>query len=1029
MRTTLVLACLTALAIVACSGSPSRIEGFPLTTTVLEALGDARPYYLRLHDSRRHKSCAPVDTDTAMVIPTASCALVSPVVLRRLAEVAPKVGESVRTNPSTDALWAAALLDLSSGTPHSRQLDRVISRLVEVRARDSSLALAANHLAVAHVVRASVRQDARELYTALDRIEEAWERDSMSHAISFNRAVIHSLVGTNRVARAQWSNYLNAHPAPAWRSEARERLASLETKRVDLSFALSTEGIRRDPQRAREFVLDSILPNWERAIRQGDASAARGAVNLARTVGTELLALSGDSSIWRVALSIDGADRRVVTGVRLLVRGTLAYRVTAFGEARDTLASAVRHLEATGRDALGDWARLMLGATQMAQQQLDIARQTLAAISVRARRRGDRALEARSVWAGAIAVGRAGSVDEAERMFSRSHDLFASIGEFRNAAAMLSGIADAQGATGRTLEAANSLFLANTTSLRAGGSLRYEDLLVAAQHMSDQGHHRASAHLLNEAVLAGAEGSRIKDLPESLGRLSLAQVAMGHRELAMSTIARARQVATRVEDVAMRSRLVAELDRAEAQVVADVDPARAIMLVDSARAYFATIPVDDGPLLLRRSWLAVRTGDPGRAEVNLADAIRTMRRLASAVTPEQARQLVSTLRDAHRTLIELALARGDTARAFSETVSLPSTSVRESGRLPTAEHVGSGVAQLRFVMLPSKVLSWIKVGDKHSLAQSLLAREELGSRIARFVNLVRSGEDAASMRALGNELYRSLLGAHESRLEGVSAIDVYTDGVLADLPIAVLTDDRGRFMVERFAISHVVTSETRKTALGAKIATRGSLLIGDPAWRRADFPGLEPLRFADDEVRQIAATYPRRTLLLGSFATKQAVVEEMPKHDVIHFAGHSRVVVENPGTSHVVLAPKETFREGVLYASEIATLDLRGVRLVVLSSCGRTRDDASTMDQLNGLATAFLDAGAEEVVASLWEVDDEAVVQLMKEMHNGIYAHVAAARVLSNVIAQQLLQKKTPSNSLEVMAAFVVVKRSSPAAN
>jgi CHAT domain-containing protein len=87
------------------------------------------------------------------------------------------------------------------------------------------------------------------------------------------------------------------------------------------------------------------------------------------------------------------------------------------------------------------------------------------------------------------------------------------------------------------------------------------------------------------------------------------------------------------------------------------------------------------------------------------------------------------------------------------------------------------------------------------------------------------------------------------------------------------------------------------------------------------------------------------------------------------------------------------------------------------------------MDQLNGLATAFLDAGAEEVVASLWEVDDEAVVQLMKEMHNGIYAHVAAARVLSNVIAQQLLQKKTPSNSLEVMAAFVVVKRSSPAAN
>jgi CHAT domain-containing protein len=242
---------------------------------------------------------------------------------------------------------------------------------------------------------------------------------------------------------------------------------------------------------------------------------------------------------------------------------------------------------------------------------------------------------------------------------------------------------------------------------------------------------------------------------------------------------------------------------------------------------------------------------------------------------------------------------------------------------------------------------------------------------------------------LGNQLYKGLMAAHEPGLAGVTTIDVYTDGVLADLPLSLLADNAGRFIVDRFAMRHVVPAASRSSVIAEKMSQRGPLLIGNPSWKRSDFPGLEPLRWADEEVQQIAMLYPRHTRLSGAGATKSALLNSMPHHDVIHFAGHSRIVVEDPSKSHLVLAGGKTFGDGVLYASEIAQLDLRGVKLVVLSSCGRTRDDASAMGEVNGLALAFLDAGVEAVVASLWDVEDETVGKLMEAMHRELSGHNA----------------------------------------
>ncbi len=143
----------------------------------------------------------------------------------------------------------------------------------------------------------------------------------------------------------------------------------------------------------------------------------------------------------------------------------------------------------------------------------------------------------------------------------------------------------------------------------------------------------------------------------------------------------------------------------------------------------------------------------------------------------------------------------------------------------------------------------------------------------------------------------------------------------------------------------------------AKDAKPRCLLVKDPT---------ETLFHAHEEEQMLRDIFgDRLTVLSGARATPKAFAREASKHDVIHIATHARFRLERPALSYFELA------SGNLYhAVDVAGLNLARCKLVVLSACESGRSNAMGSDEMFGLPRAFMRAGVDCVVATLWRVED-----------------------------------------------------------
>jgi len=114
---------------------------------------------------------------------------------------------------------------------------------------------------------------------------------------------------------------------------------------------------------------------------------------------------------------------------------------------------------------------------------------------------------------------------------------------------------------------------------------------------------------------------------------------------------------------------------------------------------------------------------------------------------------------------------------------------------------------------------------------------------------------------------------------------------------------------------------------------------------------------------------------------------ELANYEVVHFATHGIVNSEQPELSGIVLSlfdPEGNGEKGFLRLHDIYDLKLP-VRLVVLSACGTGVGKEFRGEGLIGLVGGFLSSGTQGVVASYWDVDDEATAELMSRFYRHLF--------------------------------------------
>ena len=230
------------------------------------------------------------------------------------------------------------------------------------------------------------------------------------------------------------------------------------------------------------------------------------------------------------------------------------------------------------------------------------------------------------------------------------------------------------------------------------------------------------------------------------------------------------------------------------------------------------------------------------------------------------------------------------------------------------------------------------------------------------------------------------------------------------MPFAAFSDG-SRYLSDKFVISTLPSASVLPLLMVADLSTITTpLILGNPT---QDLPG------AEKEALEIADLYGIEAVVHGA-ATETTLRNRSAESTIIHIAAHGQLNAINPLRSKLVLAEDEA-QDGDLLIDEIYTLDLAKSNLVVLSACEtQIAESVSPGDDMVALSRAFMFAGSEAILASLWPVDDEATQLLMVQFHQNLISGMGAAQALQK--AQHHLRTTYPEyNNPLYWAGFVLI--------
>jgi CHAT domain-containing protein/tetratricopeptide (TPR) repeat protein len=293
-------------------------------------------------------------------------------------------------------------------------------------------------------------------------------------------------------------------------------------------------------------------------------------------------------------------------------------------------------------------------------------------------------------------------------------------------------------------------------------------------------------------------------------------------------------------------------------------------------------------------------------------------------------------------------------------------------------------ALVEYLQSPDAILGFVATPERITMFRSPVTAENLQSRVRLARELLSRRSAGAAEAPVLEALYEALIAP--ARLPpGVRRLVVVPHGVLGYLPFGALRNAAsGRYLAESYSVLYL-------PAAGAlpELRRRGA---GQATWGRpvvfAPFPDQLPATVSEADALHRSVHAVAR---VGRGATEAQFRRALTETGAVHVATHGVLNAHNPFFSRIEFVSRsvaDPADDGRLEVHELLDLKIASP-LVFLSGCETGLGTVGSTDFARGedfatLAQAFLYAGAGNVVATLWRVEDEGAAVFAERF----YAHL-----------------------------------------
>jgi CHAT domain-containing protein len=377
------------------------------------------------------------------------------------------------------------------------------------------------------------------------------------------------------------------------------------------------------------------------------------------------------------------------------------------------------------------------------------------------------------------------------------------------------------------------------------------------------------------------------------------------------------------------------------------------------------------------------------------------------LTPAERARLEQMLRsdvgfdEIRRNKIQAVLASGKTAQAA---VDVSEHKLKAASLSSELRRAGADAALAVFLLTQNHLRVLVATAKQQIEYQVPVNAADLQTQIGHFLEALNQRSDVtASSRAL----YKSLVQPLDVAAQAARAkrLVLWLDGALRYVPFAALNDG-SHYLIEKYALQ-IYSVPARRSGALTQISSH-SLKVRGLGVAQA-VPGFDALPAMADELCDVVRGPITGLTQRGSACTAlsigngalpglgfadaaftearlESVLHDTSDYSILHIGTHFSLRPGNVMRSFLVLGDGSR-----LSLDAISKLSFSGIDLVTLSACqtalgGMGSDDGR---EIEGMNVIVQHAGARQVIASLWQVEDKSTALLMRQL----YGHLAKAGV------------------------------------